>query len=264
MAIDLYYPFWSLLEHRFDIVVHDLRNHGRNPTGPVEGHTVEAFAEDLAAVLDAIDESFGSQPKIGAFHSISATTALIREIEDQSFEALVLYEPVLYDAGLSEDDIQAAQKKRFGKTRQRIQTFRSRADYANLLRHVPFFAGTLPGVTELAAETTLRPTPDGAGYVLCCPPEYEARILESGSQRDGHAHLLNEMGELDFDRIACPTKIIGADPANPFLPTLDFNRLPGIEYEYVPDTTHLLPLEKPRRCARLLLEFLTRKEILQA
>lgn len=28
LAIDFYYPFWSLLLNDFDIVIHDLRNHG--------------------------------------------------------------------------------------------------------------------------------------------------------------------------------------------------------------------------------------------
>ena len=30
LAIDLYYPFWSLLTADFDVIVYDLRNHGWN------------------------------------------------------------------------------------------------------------------------------------------------------------------------------------------------------------------------------------------
>jgi pimeloyl-ACP methyl ester carboxylesterase len=38
LAADLYYPFWSLLADRFDIVLYDLRNHGWNPIGDRAAH----------------------------------------------------------------------------------------------------------------------------------------------------------------------------------------------------------------------------------
>ena len=34
LAVDLYYPFWSLLEADFDLFLYDLRNHGWNSVGP--------------------------------------------------------------------------------------------------------------------------------------------------------------------------------------------------------------------------------------
>ena len=34
LAADLYYPFWSLLEDRFDLILYDFRNHGWNSLGP--------------------------------------------------------------------------------------------------------------------------------------------------------------------------------------------------------------------------------------
>ena len=35
LAIDLYYPFWSLFADAFDLVLYDLRNHGWNVPGPL-------------------------------------------------------------------------------------------------------------------------------------------------------------------------------------------------------------------------------------
>ena len=32
LAADLYFPFWSLLADRFDLVLYDLRSHGEYPT----------------------------------------------------------------------------------------------------------------------------------------------------------------------------------------------------------------------------------------
>ena len=33
LAADLYYPFWSLLAERFDLLLYDLRSHGWNSVG---------------------------------------------------------------------------------------------------------------------------------------------------------------------------------------------------------------------------------------
>ena len=33
LAVDAYSPFWSCFAERFDISVHDVRNHGWNPVG---------------------------------------------------------------------------------------------------------------------------------------------------------------------------------------------------------------------------------------
>ena len=38
LAADLYYPFWSLLMDRFDIVLYDVRSHGWNPVWGRQTH----------------------------------------------------------------------------------------------------------------------------------------------------------------------------------------------------------------------------------
>ena len=45
LAIDLYYPFWSLLTDDFDVIVHDLRNHGWNALTSQREHTVATFRQ---------------------------------------------------------------------------------------------------------------------------------------------------------------------------------------------------------------------------
>ena len=62
LAIDLYYPFWSLLSREFDVLVHDLRNHGWNETGNLERHSVGAFACDHDQVASAVAGRFGEKP----------------------------------------------------------------------------------------------------------------------------------------------------------------------------------------------------------
>ncbi|MCY4628358.1 MAG: hypothetical protein OXE58_12435 [Acidobacteria bacterium] len=40
LAIELSYPFWALLADDFDLIVHDLRNHGWKAVGPREAHSL--------------------------------------------------------------------------------------------------------------------------------------------------------------------------------------------------------------------------------
>ena len=74
LAIDLYYPFWSLLADDFDLIVYDLRNHGWNSLSPLGDHSVPTLVRDHDRILEAIETNFGDKPKTGIFHSVSALT----------------------------------------------------------------------------------------------------------------------------------------------------------------------------------------------
>ena len=97
--------------------------------------------------------------------------------------------------------------------------------------------------------TTLRAAADGDGYELRCPREYEAQIID-------YAAVYSVA--VDFESIACPVKVIGADPTLPFsyLPTQDFSDILNVDYDFLPESTHFMQLEKPRECAAALREFL--------
>ena len=63
---------------------------------------------------------------------------------------------------------------------------------------------------------------------------------------------------VDLDSVVCPVKAIGADPTvpNSYMPSLDINELVLVDYDFIPETTHLLQLEEPGKCAALALEFI--------
>lgn len=44
LAIDLYYPFWTLLIDEFDLFVFDLRNHGWNRVGDLQKHSIPTLS----------------------------------------------------------------------------------------------------------------------------------------------------------------------------------------------------------------------------
>ena len=68
---------------------------------------------------------------------------------------------------------------------------------------------------------------------------------------------------VDFDSLVCPTKVIGADPTLPFsyLPTLDLSDMLSVDYDFLPDATHFLQLEKPADCAAVMRRFLRTHEL---
>ncbi len=249
LSIDLYYPFWSLLCDEFDLFLYDLRNHGWNSVGSRLNHNVPTLIHDQRILLEAIDRQYGQKPKIGVFHSISALTTLFSSAQDGSFSALLLFDPPLCKPGNSQVEFDAAAERLASRLRLRARMFRSEQEFVELLHYMPAFTRVVPGVRELVASTTLKESPDGNGFELRCPPEYEAQLTDYVR---GFA-VLADLGEL-----ACPTKVIGADPTLPsaYLPTFDMSHILTVDYDFLPETTHLLQLEKPAECVTSVREFL--------
>ena len=81
------------------------------------------------------------------------------------------------------------------------------------------------------------------GYRLRYPREYEARIVE-------YAGVFSVM--VEFDALASPTKVLGADPTLPFsyLPTLDLSDILTVDYDF-PAGRHPLPPTGGTRGKRL-------------
>ena len=252
LAIDLYYPFWGLLADEFDLIVHDLRNHGQNAVGPSVGHNVPALARDVDLVLAAIDAHFGNKPKVGVYHSVSALATLLAPSNGSEFSALVLFDPPLRRPGITHDQWDDGAIRTAALARQRTEHFATRQAFAARVGLSPNFRSVVPGVIELMAETTLRENPDGSGFQLRCPPSYEAQLLE-------YARLFTIT--VDLLSYRCPIKVIGADPtlAYSYLPTLDLGDMIGVDYDFLPEASHFLQLEQPRECVAAMREFLERQ-----
>ncbi len=249
LAIDLYYPFWSLLADDFDLIVYDLRNHGWNAVSPLQSHNVPTFVSDHDLILQAIDRHYGKKPKVGVFHSIAALTTLLSPTKGSEYSAYILFDPPLCKRGASYEEFDAASERVAAMTRRRTPKFKTREELAEVLPYLPTYQRSVPGVYELVARTTLRECADGEGYELRCPREYEAQIVDYAAP---YAVLV------DFAAFRCPIKVIGADPTLPFsyLPTLDLSHILTVNYDFLPETTHLLQLEQPGECVALMREFL--------
>ncbi|MYA89626.1 MAG: alpha/beta hydrolase [Boseongicola sp. SB0662_bin_57] len=247
LAVDPYYPFWSLLANDFDLMVYDLRNHGNNKVGDQQNHNIPTLISDHDTILSAVVRECGEKPTVGVFHSLSALITLLSFSD--AYSALVLFDPPLCKPTASEQEFIQSAERMAAMIRNRTVRFKSEQQFAELLAIFPGFARVVPGVRELMARSTLRRAADGEGHELCCPREYEAQIAE---------YVRSFSPLLDLTTLTCPTKVIGADPTLPFtyLPTFDLGHVSAVDYDFVPEASHLLQLEQPEQCAEMLRKFL--------
>ncbi len=249
LAVDLYYPFWSLLADDFDLIVYDLRNHGWNSVSSLQNHTLPTMIQDHDRIIEAIDRHYGDKPKVGVSHSVSSIATLLSKRRGGEYAARVLFDPPLCKPGRGLQEFEDTLSRLANSIRRRTNRFFTPGDLASILTFAPGFQNVAPGVFDLFARTTLRESPTYEGYELRCPPEYEAQMVEYAG---AYAALV------DFDLLLSPTKVIGADPTLPFsyLPTLDPRDVYTVDYDFLPDSSHFLQLEQPENCVKAMLEFL--------
>ena len=249
LAIDLYYPFWSLFIEDCELIIYDLRNHGWNSVSSLQHHHVPSFVDDHDRILAEIDRCFGKKPKIGIFHSISALTTLLSPNYGNEYSARVLFDPPVCKPNDYPEEFDEATRRFTALILQRTNRFSSIEEYVSLLRFAPALFRTNSGILELYARTTLRKSSTGENYELRCPREYEAQIINFA-----RAYAVY----VDLNKIRCPTKVIGADPTMPFsfLPTFNLSHIMTLDYDFLPEASHLLQLEQPEVCAAMVREYL--------
>ncbi|MDE0188403.1 MAG: alpha/beta hydrolase [bacterium] len=249
LASDLYYPFWSLLTGECDLIVYDLRNHGWNEVTAIGNHNIPSLVKDHDLIMETIDSYFGYKPKVGAFHSVSALISLLSPTKGSAFAGRILFDAPLCRPGQTTEEMEAATARNAAAARKRRESFANWEDFSHRLRSVPALSRVVPGVFDLMAKTTLRKDPGSDHYELRCPREYEARLAEYGEIYSGM---------VDLGDLASPTKVLGADPSIPFsyLPSLGLTDIVTVDFDFLPDSTHLLQLEKPEACAAAVRDFL--------
>ncbi len=249
LAIDTYYPYWSHLQEQFDLFVYDLRSHGWNPPGDIRTQNIPTFVRDCEAVLRAIGENYGEEPIVGSFHSLSGLVALLHEEQWKGFAGLMLFDvPIMPPGGRPEDLVEMGEEMSIS-ARRRKDRFTTLEEFTRRIGRSPIYRQLPPPVIDLMAQTTLRRTPDGQEYELCCPREHEAQVYE---------YLFGWAMRVNLRKISCPVKVVGADPTVPFsfMPSMDLSELMDLDYDYLPETTHFMQLEEPEKCVEYTLDFL--------
>jgi pimeloyl-ACP methyl ester carboxylesterase len=251
-AIDGYIDFWSSFLGDFEVVLFDARNHGWNALADPPGHDYAHMARDLDLVGAAVEAEFGKKPTTGLFHSMSAQAATLAARDlGWHFEALVLFDPP--NNPPEGHPVRAPMVEYVNKltawATSRRERFANPAELAADYAAVRAGRNWVPGSHRRVAEAVLRRA--GDGYELRCPRALEASIYEQGIT------LGLWPKASDF---AGPIKLIGGDPEREHPdPTALSNRAlareGGFDYLGMPDTGHLLQLEKPKACADAMREF---------
>jgi len=257
LAIDGYLPFWRPLCDRYEVVLFDFRNHGRNPLHGASGHDIPTFTHDMENVWRAVQEDFGARKTAGVFHSLSAVTAILHTLEmGPRWDALVLFDPPIYprDGHLLQPLQEADKNDLTARARRRTQSYNEPSDFARQLASVPVFGKWVPEAYEAMARATLRYDDASGQWVLACPRELEARTFETNDDPTLWPRMIG---------FPVPVKLICADP------DLEDARAPALigqamaaelslEYEAIPHTTHFLQIERPAECIRALESFLAK------
>jgi pimeloyl-ACP methyl ester carboxylesterase len=227
---------------------------------PSEVNDWQIFSDDLLRFLTEYDTG----PVIGVGHSIGATVTLRAALrEPNKFRALVLIEPVLFPYGrmiawyfiraiglgnrLHPSIPGALKRKRtFDHLEQVFDRYRKR----NVFRYMSdeYLRTYIEGIT--------RPVETG-GHELVFSPEWEARIYYTG------------LRDLDIWRalpnLEVPTLFIRAAETDTFweeAARLIKRKQPKARIETMKESTHLLPLERPKEVFDITQSFL--KETLAA
>ena len=246
LASDLYYPLWSRLTDHFDLFIYDMRNHGWNPVGEQLHHNVPNFVQDSRSVVESIGDRFGPKPLIGVFHSLSGVVSLLHQQQAAEFAALVLFDPPVCHLARPDDYLFDVGEGLAKRSRQRQGHFADRSELAESIRRSRAFQLVQPEVPDLFAQATLRAV--SSGFELCCPPEYEAQVYE---------YFLGWPPET-YDVENCDLLVIGSDPSTSFsfMPAMDLSTLIQVNYDFIPESTHFLPLEYPEDCVNAMINFL--------
>ncbi|MGE0734341.1 MAG: alpha/beta fold hydrolase [Alphaproteobacteria bacterium] len=255
LAIDGYWPYWRNFCADFDVVVFDVRNHGRNPLHTEAGHNWRQFVEDFELLYETIQVEFGRKRTAGAFHSLSSIIAIAQSLDrGPRWDPLILFDSPLFPPPghrlmtLEEEDM----ADMAALARRRPDRYADPSILAGQFATGRNFQRWVKGAPELMARATLRRDDVAGNWTLACPKLYESQVF---------ARNVDGLLWPRLHRLPIPTMVIGGDPNFELCPTPAVlchaaAIEQGLAYARVPRTTHFLQIEEPEACYRLTVDFL--------
>lgn len=253
-AIDGYLAFWERFLGDFEVIAFDARNHGWNEPFDPPGHDYAHMARDLDRVREAAEAEFGRKPTAGLFHSMSAQAAMIAALElGWRFDALVLFDPPNNppEGHAARPAMVKYLDRLVAWSAGRRERFADPGELAGDYAAARAGRHWADGAQLAMAEAVLRRVENG-GWRLRCPPALESSMYARGITLDLWPKASTFPG---------PVKLIAGDPdrERPDATALSNQALAqegGYDYLAMPDTGHLLQLEKSAACADAVREFL--------
>ena len=250
---DCYKPLFELLQtkyHVFGMTLRPLWNNAKLE----EIQNWYPFSDDLIRFLS----DRGPDLVIGVGHSIGATVTLRTALRDHGkFRALILIDPVLFvpsimlmwkfsrAIGMGDRNlplIKGALKRR--------RTFDDLETLFHGYRKRKVFRYMSDESLQAYIEGVTKPSAPG-GYELAYPPEWEAQIYRTAMQ---DSDIWQDLPKLEI-----PTLFIRGAETNTFLPSaakLVKRRQPKVKVESLEESTHILPLERPKEVYEIMQTFL--------
>ena len=232
------------------IIAVDQRGHGRSDKVlPVHW---QDFGCDLAELIRALNLTrlIGVGHSMGGHAMTEAAAA-----EPERFERLVLIDPVI----VSPDEYAAVGSIAMGTdwqhpTAKRRNHWASPDEMFERFKDRPPFSAWDRGVLRDYCEYGLLPDPSGDGFILACPPEFEAAVYMAARS---NADVYDSVRALDL-----PVLLVRVMEPPPNRNWMDFRYSPtwsGLIHHFrngrelhLNDETHFLPMEKPEFVARLI------------
>lgn len=254
LAIDGYRSFWKLLTDQFQVVVFDMRGHGRSDPGLGLRHNWSQFYDDMEALRQRLDAELGAIPTFGVFHSLSAVASFgHRRRYGPRWDGLVLFDPPFMPP--NGHPAQAMHLHEMvlltDRVRQRRRHYRSVDELARQFARQKVFRNWQPQAYLDMAQATLVRDPTGNAFYLACAPEREAHIYDTNSDPTlwrwfGASGLPMLLICSDPDMSDAPPSAHGGRAA-----ASEF----GVSYQALPHTSHFLQVEQPKACADITRRF---------
>jgi pimeloyl-ACP methyl ester carboxylesterase len=251
-ATDAYFPFWERLLRDFDVIVYDQRNHGHNPFHPAN-HTEAQMADDMDLVLRAVEKNFGKRPTAGAFHSLSSIVSLLHASKyGFSWSALILFDPPLAPprGHRLHELARSFELSLYEWARRRQRTFASTDELARYFKSTRRLQRWVAGAAELMARAITKPCQ--GGVELVCPPAFEADIYKQNSESEAWSfasHFASQIFVVSSD-------FHSNDVDPPGLVSEALNKDFGVQVARVPESGHLLQIERPVEVEAVVRDYL--------
>ena len=206
----------------------DQRGHGDSglPQVPLD------WWDGAGDILELVDEE--AAPAIGVGHSAGGAQLLMAEMaRPGTFAGFVLVEPIVFPPpyGRFPDNPMSA------AARRRRDRFESRQAAFDNWKGKPAFAAWEDRALWAYVDGGLRP--DESGYVLKCARDIEAETFIAATDHRAWERL----GEVEVDTLVIAGEHSTTHP-EAFLAEMT-GRMPRARFEIVPDTSHLVWMERP-------------------
>ena len=234
---------------RFDLVLWDLRNHGWNPVGERRRHNMPTFASDSRTIAEATDIHFGAKPRhwrfplCGGHRGLTASDRGRRRLCRPGLAGPADM-PSWENGGGAVGDWRCdggADAPTQKVIRQLAGIHRVRRALPDVSAHSKRDAGSV-GPNHAARVAV--------GEDMSCAVRRNTRPRSTNIASVGQCKSISDLeGRDDF----CPIKAIGSDPTVPysFMPAMDLGTWVKLSYDFIPESTHFLPLEHPEEWRRI-------------